>query len=166
MILDLAGVFGLVYEKICEVSHIDDVEVVFHRKLYGVEHFFAIRASDGYDHSPPAPRGTVPVFGFNEGLFKDVLIRPQALAAVDEQLGLCGDGHKEYGCREDEAVSVEHFLRDELVVVVDAAAARFVACVTFEARRDGVIRETKVFGLGAGGCAFEGTAKEQVAIAF
>lgn len=162
VILDLARVFGLVYKKICEVSHIDDVEVVFHRKLDGVEHFFAFRAADGDDHS-----AAVAAFGFDERFFEDVLVCPQALAAVDEELGLSGDGHKEYGCGEDEAVCVEHFLQDYLIVVVDAAATRFVAGVTFDARRDIVIREAEIFGLGVGGDgAFEGTAKEQVAIAF
>ena len=91
---------------------------------------------------------------------------PEALAAVDEEFCLCGDGHEEYWSGEDETVGGEHSFDDDLVVVVYFAGAGFVAGVAFEAGGDFVIDEPEVLCCRAGGlCSIEGAFEEQVGVA-
>jgi hypothetical protein len=158
---NLAGAIHLIYEQVCGVVYVEDIEEVFHSETDAVEHFFAFRAAYGDDHSAPVAAG-----GGNEGLLQDVLVRPEALAAVDEGLCLSADGHKKYGRCEDNTVGFEHFRGDDVIIVFDYAAAGFVTAIAFEAGSDFAIYQPEIFGLSAGGLgAGQSLTEKQVAIA-
>ncbi len=160
MFFDLAWVFHLIYKQVCGVIYIEDIEEVFHGEADAVEHFFAFRAAYGDDHSTSVTAGS------DEGLFQDVFVCPKALAAVDEDFCLCADGHKKYRCCEDDAVGVEHFCGDEVIIVFDNTAACFVTGIALYAGGDFVIRQPEIFGLCAGGfCATQSLTEKQVTIA-
>jgi hypothetical protein len=161
VIFNLAGVFHLIYKQVCGVIYIEDVEEVFHCQADAVKHFFAFRAAYGDNHSTSIAAGSG-----DEGLLQDVLVSPKALAAVDKGFYLGADGHKKYGRRENDAVGVEHFCGDELVIVFDDTASRLVTGVALDAGSDFVICQSEIFGLCAGGfCASQSPAEKQVTVA-
>lgn len=161
MFFDLAGVFYFIDKQVHCVVYIKDVEEVFHSQSDAVEHFFTFRAAYGDDHS-----ASVAACGVDEGLFQNVLMRPKALAAVDEHFCLSADGHKKNGRCENEAVGIEHFCGDGVVVVFDDTVACFVTGIALDAGRDFVIRQSEIFGLCASGfCTGQSLAQKQVAIA-
>jgi hypothetical protein len=161
MLLDLTDIFYLIYKQICCVVYVDGIEEVFHSKANAVEHFFAFRAADSDDHSASVAAG-----GSDEGLLQDVLMCPKALAAVDEGFCLCAYGHKEYGCREDDVVGLEHFRGDDVVIVFDNAVACFVTGIALDTGSDFVIRQPEIFGLCPGGFrAGQSPTEKQVAVA-
>lgn len=93
-------------------------------------------------------------------------MRPKALAAVDEEFCLCADSHEKYGRCEDDAVGVEHFSGNNLIIVFDNATAGFVAGIALDAGGDFVICQPEIFSLRSGGfCSCQGLAKKKVAIA-
>ena len=160
VIFDLAGVLHFIYKQISSVVHIEGVEEVFHSQADAVEHFLAFRAAYSDDHSASVATGS------DEGLFQDVLVSPKALAAVDEGFCLCADGHKKYGCCENEAVGVEHFCRDDVIIVFDYAMACFVTGIALDAGCDFEIRQSEIFNLCASGfCPSQSLAEKQVAVA-
>lgn len=161
MFFDLAWVFHLIYKQICSVIYIEDIEEVFHSQADAVEHFFAFRAAYGDDHS-----ASVATCGGDEGLFQDIFVSPKTLAAVNEDFCLCTDGHKKYGRCENDAVGVEHFCGDEVIIVFDDTGACFVTGIALDAGSDFVICQPEIFGLCAGGfCASQSPAEKQVAVA-
>ena len=160
VIFDLAGVFHLIYKQVCGVIYIEDIEEIFHSQADAVEHFFAFRAAYGDDHSASVTAGG------DKGLFQDVFVSPKALATVDEGFCLSADGHKKYGRCENDAVGVEHFCGDELIIIFDDTASRFVTGIALDAGSDFVIYQSEIFGLCAGGfCASQSLAEKQVAVA-
>jgi len=82
-------------------------------------------------------------------------------------LNLSTDGHKKNGSGENEAVGLEHFRKDSLIIVIYPAFSQPVTGIALDAGSDFEIGQTQVFGLGAGGLGSgEGLAKEQVGAAF
>jgi hypothetical protein len=161
VLFDLAGGFHLIYKQVRCVIYIQNIEEVFHRQANAVEHFFAFRAAYGYDHS-----ASVAACGVDEGFFQNVLVRPEALAAVDEDFCLSADGHKKNGRCENETVGVEHLCGDDMIIVLDNTTTCFVTGIALDAGRDFVICQPEVFSLCAGGfCASQSMAEKQVTIA-
>lgn len=157
----MARGFHLIYKQVCGVIYIEDIEEVFHCQADAVEHFFAFRAAYGDDHSASVSAG-----GGDEGLLQDVLVSPKTLAAVDEGFCLGADGHKKYGCCKNDAVGLEHFCGDDVIIIFDGTTACFVTGIALDAGSDFVIRQPEIFGLCGGGfCASQSLAEEKVTVA-
>lgn len=145
VLFDLAGGLHFIYKQVCSIVYVEDIEEVFHCEADAVEHFFAFRATYGDNHC-----ASVAASGADEGLFQDVLVRPQALATVDENFCLCANGHKKYRRCENQAVGIEHLCRDDAIIIFNYTAAGFVTRITFGAGCDFEVRQSEIFGLCAG----------------
>ncbi len=123
------------------MGHLQRIKPVCHRQADAFEHLFALRAADG-NHQAAAIAFPVPI----QRLLEDVLAGPEALAAVDEDLGLGADRHEEDGRGENESVGIEQFVEDALEIVLDAADTGLGTGVAFDAGGDREAAEREVVG--------------------
>ncbi len=94
--------------------HIQDIEIRLHSQADAPEHLFAARAPYGDDHCP-----TVVAAACDKRFFEHILVCPETLTAINNELCLRTDGHKKNRGCENEAVHLEYLFQHKLIIILN-----------------------------------------------